>query len=180
MTPPPLRPPVITQSDEIKSLQFYLSLAFPHDEIRRSRPQEDEPYDMLIDTSIGVTSEHRGPYLSETTMMIVVQRWCQSHDQAMQYSEAISQLMMKGIAPGHPRRVPIWQWNFVRPKVQPDISTDDPSRYLRVVNCETRILQADPPTKYVAICEVEFKGWRITHEFTDQLIEEVDIEREQL
>lgn len=180
MTPPPLRPDDIAESDELKSLQFYLSLAFPDDEIRRSRPHEDEEYDMLIDASTGTAFDSRGSYLTETSSSITIQRWCDSHDEALDYAEAIARLIVVGQTPGFIRRVPVWKWNFTLPQVQPEVGTDDPDRFLRVSSCETRVLQSDPPTKYVAICDVQLRGWRITHAFEDQLIEEVDIEREQL
>lgn len=177
---PPLRPANITESDELKSLQFYLSLEFPSDEIRRSRPHEDEQYDMLIDPSAAMTFESRGSYMAETSMSITIQRWCDSFDEAAHYAEGMARLFMIGRTPGNKSRVPVWLWSFELPQVQPEVGTDEPDRFLRVGSCETRILQADKPTSYVAICEVQLRGWRITHTFTDQLIEEVDITQEQL
>lgn len=180
MTPPPLRPDDITETDELKSLAFYLSLQFPDDEIRRSRPHEDEPYDMLIDSSIGTIFEQRGAYLADSTKTLVIQRWCDDYDTALDYSEQLARLMMVGITPGERRRIPVWKWDFTLPQVEPVVGTDEPDRFLRVASCQTRILPVDAPAQFVVACEVVLKGWRITHTFTDQLIEVVDLQPDEL
>lgn len=175
------RPADISLLDEARSIQLYLSLVFPDDEIRRSKPHEDEAYDMLLDFSSEQAFEARGTYMADSTLPITVQRWCEDHDEALETVETMQRLFRKGLEGywGERSRVPVWDWSeFAGAAPDALLEGDEPDRFLRVEDLETRVLPADEPTKYVAVCDLRLRGWRITHTHTDQLINAIDLARE--
>lgn len=180
------RPADVNLADEILSLKFYLSMAFPDDEIRHERPDEDEPYTMIVEPPSNVLSHARGKYMSERTMPLVVQRWCDDYMTAAAYVEDIIRLFTKGIPPGERRRVPVWKWSLqpvdhdadpdtppVLMYVEPDLDEDPPDRFLRVADVEGRVLPGQKVGVHVATVDVRVHGWRIDHTHTDQYIEHV-------
>lgn len=235
------RPADITLLDEMRSLQMWLSLEFPDDEIRRSRPDESETYDMIIEM-VDVVDNARGTYMTETTLPVVIQRWCDSYDIALGAAERIRRLFRKGKVieqqgtradgsavitgvvvtglqagmfvrgqgipddtkitsvgvgqftmsanatsdgtssvttgyQGNKSRVPVWKFGASgSPDEYPDPALDTPDRFLRVDDLEVRVLPADEPTKFVAVCDVRLNGWRIIFDHTDQLVEFVQVD----
>lgn len=161
------RPADINIADEILSLKFYLSLAFPSDEIRHYRPDEDEPYTMLIEPPEAILANARGKYMSERSMPMVVQRWCDDYLTAVAYVEGLLRLFRKGIAPGNRSRIPVWKWDS--PTDAPNILTDVPDRFLKVSDLEGRVLPGEKVGTHVAIVDVRVNGWRIDHTFTDNM-----------
>ena len=160
------RPADITIADEILSIKQYLSMAFPLDEIRHARPDETEPYTMLIEPPESVLSNARGKYMSERAMPLTIQRWCDTYLDAAAYVENLERLFRKGIAPGNRSRIPVWKWD-----TPPDPLADKPDRFLRVDDVEGRILPGEKVGTFVAIMDIRVLGWRIVHEFVDQYIE---------
>lgn len=172
------RPADILLSDELRSLQLYLSLQFTSDEIRLSRPEEDQPYDMLIEPPAEIVATARGTYMTEHTMPLVVQRWCNCYNDALEMTERLVRAFRIGVTPGARSRVPVWKWPLSG-TVDPDV--DIPDRFLRVGRdgLEARILPAEKIGMFVAICDVVLMGWRITHPYTDQYVETVDFTYEE-
>lgn len=181
-------PADIRVSDEIRSIKFYLSLAFPSDEIRHERPDEDDPYTMLVEPPSAVVSAARGKFMSERSIPLVVQRWCDDYMTATEYVENILRLFHVGRPPGDRSRVPVWRWDKVPVDhdddpdtppilryVNPDIEEDEPDRYLRVSSLEGRVLPGEKVGTHVAIIDVTFEGWRRDFKLTEQMIEAVEI-----
>lgn len=166
------RPANVTIADEILSLKLYLSRTFPTDEIRHFRPDEDEPYTMLIEPPEAVISNQRGKYLSERAMPLTIQRWCDSYMQAADYVERLEVLFRKGEAPGNRSRVPVWKW--VDEQTPPDMDNDVPDRFLKVADVDGRILPGEKVGTHIAILDVRLLGWRIVHTYSDTLIQTVN------
>lgn len=173
----------ISLSDEIRSLALYLSLQFPSAEIRRSRPLEGEEYDIVIEEITSHSMNHRGTYMAETVMPLTIQRWCDDYAESLDYAENLRRLFIMGVDPGKRSRVPVWSWVAIPaadpsdPPIYsgiPDPATDAPARFLKVDDCEVRVLPAETPGQYVAICDVRLLGWRVTYpDFDAEIITNV-------
>jgi hypothetical protein len=172
-----MAPADITLYDELRSLQGYLAAEFTSDEIRLERPSEDEPYDMLIEPPQETTDVARGTYMAEVTMPLTIQRWCSSYLDAADVMERLRRVFIIGHGVGSKMRIPVWKYPLPGSPTPPipDPLVDTPDRFLKVDDLSIKIMPAEQQGQHVVICDVRLSGWRITHEFTDQLIETVDI-----
>lgn len=185
-------PVEITSYDEVKSVQMYVSLLFQNDEIRVSRPQEDEKYDTLIEFGPMMT-EGKNDYYDTTDVAFTVQRWCADYKSALVAAEQLNRLFAKGLAGvGKRDAIPVWSWKdrpprpFPVPIEPPDplppdweepdpLPADKPARYLKVTDNEHRVLLTEVGEQYVAVCDIQATGWRIVYDLPD-LIEAVNVE----
>lgn len=170
------RPADITAWDELRSLQGYLAQEFTSDEIRLERPQEDEPYDMLIEPPLEIMSEARGTYMADRTIPLTVQRWCTTYLDALDVMERIERVFHTGHGLGDKRRVPVWKYPLpgAPSPSMPDTAATAPDRFLRVEDVSVRILPSEKLGEYIVICDLRLKGWRIIHQHTDQTIDVVN------
>lgn len=169
------RPAEITLWDEIRSIQMYVRQEFTTDKIRIERPQEDVPYDILIEPPAEIMSDARGVYMTDETLPLTIQRWCTTYTIALTSLERLKILFNKGIGMGDKRRIPVWVHPLPgapSPDV-PDPDVDTPDRWLRVEDLSARILPSQTIGEYIVVVDLRLKGWRITHEHTDQLVEVV-------
>jgi hypothetical protein len=176
------RPADITVLDEIKSLQMYLSVMFPSDEIRRARPEEGDEYTMLI-TQPNISVTHHNNFMSTKVIGLNIQRWCDDFDEALEYQNDFEILFTKGIAPGKKAAVPVWVYDDNDPPIpnpipdppNEDIPATEVERFMRVGAFEVNILPSEDRLKYVVVCEVILHAVRVIHTYEDQLIEQIDI-----
>ena len=172
-------PADINLYDELRSIQAYLSTEFPSLEIRISRPKQDEDYDMLIEPPLEIIDDSRGTYMSDVTMPLTIQRWCDSYGEAVTAAEDLRRVFILGVGQGDKRRVPIWKFaNYDQPLSHPDtpdITVDAPDRFLKVADLSTKIMQTEKVGEFVVIVDLKLQGWRISWTRAVDTIDTVNI-----
>ena len=166
----------IDREDEMRSIQYYLSLALPDKEIRIERPPEGEPYDILID-DVDEETEQQGRYLEWQDILLVINCWEDSKAEVRRVTEAIRQYIAQGTLFNSQKKIPVWEWDWDL-TTAPDPQVDEPDNFLKVSNLSTKILPAEENLQYVGIINMTARGHRITHNFGGDLLNTVNKESE--
>lgn len=153
-----------TYSDETRSVQRYLSWAFPNKEIRRSRFGDKVDFDILITTVDGVIEDvGKAAILTNTNFIIYYD--AASYDDAQDARERFLNIIEIGrdlvdhSLAGHRRRIPLWQWVGDEGPAPLDSAI---TGYLRINDVNSRVVEQEEPGRYVTILEFRSTSFRYT------------------
>ena len=169
----------VDRIDELRSVQYYMSLSFngADDEIRIEKPEEGEEYRFLIE-DVTEESDPQGTYMSNEMIVLNVNAWLDTRTEAIAVKEQMRDLFMRGIKPpGAPSKMPVWEWDWSL-STRPDINTDAPASFMKVMDYESRVLPTEDELQYVVITEMTVRTHRITHHFGGDLLNTVNLDND--